>query len=192
LEQAISVELMNKQNLPAVYEIEKKSFKHPWSYSSFLAELELGHMSCYLVAYLGKEVAGYIGAWIVLEEVHITTLAVDEPYRRSGIARYLVAELIRRVKPLGASYMTLEVRPSNRSARRFYESLGFEILGRRRHYYPDEDALIMTLEKLPNPEKLTCPQLTEKAKQKKEHSFKEIMNRAMRERRNNKDETNGS
>jgi len=192
LEQAISIELMSEQNLPEVYKIEQKSFKHPWCYQSFLAELELSHMSCYLVIRLGKEVAGYIGAWIMSEEVHITTLAVDEPYRRNGIAKYLVAELIKRVKPLGASYITLEVRPSNQAARRFYESLGFKIMGRRRYYYPDEDALIMILGKLPDPEKLVDPQLVERAKQNREHSFKEIMNRAMRESTKNEDKMNDS
>ncbi len=140
---------MSENNLPQVVNIEKESFRHPWSARSFRAELEINRHSCYLVARSQWEVVGYIGAWIVLEEVHITTLAVKNRYRRRGIASFLFNELIGRVKPQGVRYITLEVRPSNMPARSFYEKLGFKVLGRRRYYYPDEDALIMSLEDMP-------------------------------------------
>ncbi|MFO7951358.1 MAG: ribosomal protein S18-alanine N-acetyltransferase [Bacillota bacterium] len=145
----MSIEPMNESNLPGIINIEKESFRYPWSAQSFRSELEINRHSCYLVARCEGEVAGYIGAWIVLEEVHITTLAVKNEYRRRGVATYLFKKLLGRVKPKRVRYLTLEVRPSNTPARKFYEKLGFRVLGRRLQYYPDEDALIMNLEVLP-------------------------------------------
>ncbi|HED24031.1 MAG TPA: GNAT family N-acetyltransferase [Firmicutes bacterium] len=81
---------------------------------------------------------------MIIDEVHITTLAVAEPYRRRGIATRLLQALIQGVGSHRPRSFTLEVRPSNTAARRFYEKQGFAVCGRRLHYYSDEDALIMT------------------------------------------------
>ncbi len=153
MEPNLTIELMDEHNLVSVYEIEQESFKDPWSLQSFRSELELNRLAIYLVARLDGRVVGYIGSWLVLDEAHITTLAVESGYRRCGIGGCLLRTLIKRVIFLGARRMTLEVRPSNYDARKFYSKLGFRVHGRRKSYYSDEDALIMTLHDLQLPEK---------------------------------------
>jgi len=145
---------MTGEDLRAVSAIEQASFRDPWSLQSFQTEIETNPLAFYLVARREEKVIAYIGAWIVQDEVHITTLAVDVQYRRRGVALGLVKELISRVASSGACCLTLEVRPSNTAARRFYEKLGFVVLGRRKFYYADEDALIMTKNGLRLPEDL--------------------------------------
>ncbi|PSR18773.1 hypothetical protein C8255_05720 [filamentous cyanobacterium CCP3] len=91
--------------------------------------------------------------WAILDEAHITVLAVDPRYQRRGLGQWLLVNLLfdacdyRRLEPddqLVLARATLEVRPSNSRAVALYESFGFETLGRRRRYYADgEDALIL-------------------------------------------------
>lgn len=142
------IEPMNEADVDAVAMIETASFRDPWPSESFYTELESNRLAFYLVARINPEddAVGYIGAWKVLDEVHITTLAVAEKYRRCGIASRLVEALVISTTKSGARYLTLEVRPSNVPAIRFYEKHGFKTLGRRKRYYVDEDALIMTRE----------------------------------------------
>ena len=149
---ALTIEPMTHADLKAVTAIEKESFQDPWSIHSFQTEIEANRLALYLVGRLQDEVVAYIGAWIVLKEIHITTLAVSKAYRRMGIASRMIGALVEMTGPRGAACLTLEVRPSNTAAVQFYEKLGFEVLGRRRHYYADEDALIMTKNNLTLPE----------------------------------------
>jgi len=148
----ITIEPMTHQDLLAVTVIEKESFRDPWSIHSFQTEIETNHLALYLVARCEQEVIGYIGAWVVLNEIHITTLAVTGQYRRKGVASRLIGALVEMTGSREAGCLTLEVRPSNIAALNFYKKLGFEVLGRRRHYYTDEDALIMTRNNLNLPE----------------------------------------
>jgi [ribosomal protein S18]-alanine N-acetyltransferase len=135
---------MNEEDLAAVAAIENASFSDPWPLSSFSNELFYNRLAVYYVARLEGEVIAYIGSWFVLDEVHITTLAVTEAYRRRGIASRLVEALLEKARSEKAHCLTLEVRPSNTAARSFYEKLGLTVYGRRKRYYSDEDALIMT------------------------------------------------
>lgn len=140
------IEPMGDDHITPVAAIETASFKDPWPQEAFQTELHNNRLAFYLVARFnpGEAIVGYIGAWRVLDEVHITTLAVTENCRRCGIASRLVEDLIKKTARRGARFITLEVRPSNQAARKFYEKLGFKTLGRRKRYYVDEDALIMT------------------------------------------------
>ncbi|MEW6423501.1 MAG: ribosomal protein S18-alanine N-acetyltransferase [Bacillota bacterium] len=136
---------MREDHVEEVYRIEKLSFPTPWPRISFIHELQ-NELAFYLVALLkNKEVVGYAGMWLVLNEAHVTNLAVHPGYRGLGIGRALMNELIFRAAFLGAVRMTLEVRASNKAAIGLYKSLGFEQEGRRKGYYEDtrEDALIM-------------------------------------------------
>jgi len=96
------------------------------------------------------KVVGYAGMWLILDEAHITNVAVHPGYRRNKIGRSLMLEIIRRAALMGINRMTLEVRPSNAPARRLYTALGFEERGLRKRYYTDtnEDAIIMWRENL--------------------------------------------
>ncbi len=143
----IKIEPMREEDVEAVAAIEKTSFSDPWPIESFRSELH-NNLANYLVARLEGTLIAYIGAWLMLDEVHITTLAVTENHRRRGIASRLVEKLIAEARPRGACFLTLEVRPSNKAAIRFYEKFGFTVLGRRKRYYINEDALVMTKEDL--------------------------------------------
>jgi ribosomal-protein-alanine N-acetyltransferase len=105
----------------------------------------------YLVAEEDGRIVAYGGAWMILEEGHITNIAVDEAYRGRGIGKALLAALMQYAANLGVQYLTLEVRKSNAVARGLYESFGFQPLGVRKRYYEDngEDALLMVCDKMP-------------------------------------------
>jgi ribosomal-protein-alanine N-acetyltransferase len=135
---------MQADHLSEVISIEKDSFPTPWSRYAFYGEL-LNDFAFYIVAVCGDKVVGYAGMWLIIDEAHITNLAVRPDYRRRGIGRSLMQELENQAVTLGAKSMTLEVRPSNDIAKGLYSSLGFFQEGRRRGYYSDtgEDALIM-------------------------------------------------
>ena len=149
MEHSITIEPMKLIDLEAVAAIEKASFQDPWPLRSFLTELQENRLAVYLIARNEEgEVIGYLGAWIIIDEVHITTLAITAPYRRQGVASRLVDALLQDNRMQEGRVLTLEVRPSNTAARRFYEKLGLKIYGRRKRYYSDEDALIMSRENL--------------------------------------------
>jgi [ribosomal protein S18]-alanine N-acetyltransferase len=101
---------------------------------------------------LEQEVVGFAGFWLMLREVHITTIAVREKYRRLGIGEQLLLNMMDSAKQLNAEILTLEVRITNTKAQQLYRKFGFIDSGIRRSYYTDnnEDALIMTTEKLDN------------------------------------------
>ena len=135
---------MNESHVAAVAELEKQNFSEPWPEIAVRSELT-NKLALWLVAVEDGVVAGYVGSQTVLQEVDMMNIAVGEGFRRRGIARMLVEELIRR---LDAYQLTLEVRASNAPAIALYESLGFTQVGLRKNYYhkPKEDALILRKE----------------------------------------------
>jgi len=141
----VTFEEMRLEHLDRVVEIEQVSFPSPWSRGVFAYELVQNSFAHYIVAAMGGKVVGYAGMWLVLDEAHITNVAVHPGYRRKKIGRSLMVEIIRRAALMGINRMTLEVRPSNAPARCLYAALGFEERGRRKRYYTDtnEDAIIM-------------------------------------------------
>ncbi len=146
----ITFEEMRPEHLYQVVEIEKVSFPTPWSPYTFACELMQNDYSYYIVAMADGQVVGYGGMWLVLDEAHITNVAVRPSYRGKKIGRALMMEIIRRAALMGVKSMTLEVRPSNSSARKLYTDLGFVEKGVRKRYYIDngEDAIIMWKERL--------------------------------------------
>ncbi|MFH1383005.1 MAG: ribosomal protein S18-alanine N-acetyltransferase [Chloroflexota bacterium] len=95
-------------------------------------------------------IVGMVGFWIMVDEAHITTIAVREKYRRQGIGELLLMSAIDLALELEAREVTLEVRISNTGAQDLYTKYGFNQTGVRRGYYTDnrEDALVMTTEKI--------------------------------------------
>lgn len=138
-------ERMCLEHLNQVLEIEEASYPAPWSYYAFAYELLQNNMAQYIVALTGQKVVGYCGMWLILDEAHITNVAVHPDYRQKNIGKSLMLEMINLAVQNGSTGMTLEVRPTNTAARRLYEQLGFEEKGRRKRYYTDnnEDAIIM-------------------------------------------------
>lgn len=136
---------MKLRHLPEVLAIERASFVTPWTRQGFVFELLHNECARYIVALVAGRVVGYAGIWVLLDEAHLTSIAVHPEWRGRGLGRALMEEMLALARSLGVRAMTLEVRPSNLPARRLYASLGFEERGRRKGYYADtgEDALIM-------------------------------------------------
>ncbi|MEJ6950779.1 ribosomal protein S18-alanine N-acetyltransferase [Natronospora cellulosivora (SeqCode)] len=136
---------MNLSHLPEVMRIEREAFSDPWSQSSFQREILENTYAVYFVMEVEGKIAGYIGAWIVTDELHITNLAVDKRYRKLGLAQRLIDSLIDFSKEEKCEKATLEVRVSNIAAIKLYKKKGFISVGTRPKYYSNnnEDALIM-------------------------------------------------
>ncbi|MDA8333430.1 MAG: ribosomal protein S18-alanine N-acetyltransferase [Peptococcaceae bacterium] len=139
---------MTLEHVAQVAAIEAASFPAPWPLRAFVQEILQNSLADYLVALREGKVAGYAGMWIILDEAHITNVAVRPELRGMGIGRRLMEQVIVRALYLGARKMTLEVRVSNAAALTLYESLGFRRTGVRPRYYEDtgEDAAIMWLD----------------------------------------------
>ncbi len=142
----VRIDAMTLQDLPRVREIEQDAFAVPWPKDAYRAELEENQVACYLVARDGAdEVVGFAGMWVIFDEAHVTTIAVDRRRRGERIGERLLLALIDHALGRGARWMTLEVRPSNDVALALYRKFGFREVALRKRYYSDngEDALIM-------------------------------------------------
>jgi ribosomal-protein-alanine N-acetyltransferase len=146
-----TVRAMTVDDLPAVLEIDRWSFALPWPERSFRFELTENDAARLLVTDVtwagGTRVGGYLGYWLLVDEMHISTLAVHPDLRGQGLGERLLVAGLEQARRQGADMATLEVRPSNPAAVSLYRKYGFELGGRRRAYYRDnnEDALLMTL-----------------------------------------------
>ena len=144
---------MGVDDVRAVHEIERLSFRTPWPAYAFEQELRGNRLARYVVARAGDRVVGFAGVWLMVDDAHITTFGVHPDWRRQGIGRQLLVNLAELSSAIGARRMTLEVRVSNEAAQALYRSFGFDVVGRRPRYYTDdgEDALIMTTPELDDP-----------------------------------------
>ena len=147
-EEALVFRAMRLEDVPAICEIEREAFTSPWTAEAFVNELTSNHFARYMVMMLEDEVIGYGGMWTIMDEAHITNIAVRHDYRGQGLGERLLTELQRTAVFFGMSRMTLEVRVTNERAQQLYRKLGFEPSGVRPGYYSDnnEDALIMWAE----------------------------------------------
>ena len=148
------IRFMRLKDVDQVAEIEQATFARPWSRESFRQEVTRNAVARYLVAEEDGKILGYAGAWIILDESHITNIAVAEAERGCGVGRKLTEALMQYISNLGAAYATLEVRVSNERAQHLYKSLGFVSVGKRPRYYEDngEDAFLMVCEHMPDVE----------------------------------------
>ena len=142
---------MTMADVDGVAAVEAATFPTPWSRDAFASEMN-NVAARYLVAELDGEIIGFAGAWLILDESHITNIAVLAAHRGQKIGRRLTEGLMQYLSNLGAAYVTLEVRKSNEVAQKLYKSLGFIKLGVRKRYYEDngEDALIMVCDHMPD------------------------------------------
>lgn len=136
---------MTLDDLDGVLVIEKASFTLPWSREAFYNELVHNRYAKYVVMEHDGRLVGYCGMWVVIDEAHITNVAVLPEYRGKKLGEALMRRMMEMAKQLGAATMTLEVRVSNEVAQSLYRKLGFLNGGIRKRYYPDnqEDALVM-------------------------------------------------
>lgn len=136
---------MDMSHLDGIVEIERLSFHTPWSRNDFISELQVNKTARYRVIMLNDKVIAYGGMWILVDESHITNVAVHPEFRGIGLGDVLMKDMIECAKNNGASSMTLEVRVGNRTAINYYKKWGFDEIAVRRGYYADtgEDAIIM-------------------------------------------------
>ncbi len=146
----ITVGLMTLDDIEAVYAIETATFKTPWSRESFYHDVAENPCARYVVLREDGATIAYAGVWFVLDEGHITNIAVRQDRRGMGYGERVTRAMIQLAADSGMNWMTLEVRRSNAAAINLYHKLGFIDVGYRKRYYENtEDALIMALEKLP-------------------------------------------
>lgn len=170
------VEPMAVADLPGVMSVERLSFSSPWSEQAYRYEIDRKDQGALLVVRRrpasplelwagrlhragligssGRPVLGFGGLWLLAGEAHISTLAVHPDWRGQGLGELLLLSLLDRGAAMGATTSTLEVRESNHVAQGLYEKYWFDVVGRQRRYYTDnnEDALIMATPPFSTPE----------------------------------------
>lgn len=147
----IKIAPMQKSDIENVLKIEEQAYgEHHWSKDSFFGELsnDLAHYYCAFDNH--NNLLGYAGFWMVIDEAHITTIAITPEMKRKKIGEALLNQILTDCYKNLIKYITLEVRVSNISAINLYEKYGFKSLGTRKGYYQNnnEDALIMWTENI--------------------------------------------
>jgi ribosomal-protein-alanine N-acetyltransferase len=142
---ALQIDPMVQSDLPAVLRIEGLSFSTSWPANAFANELRDNKLAHYFVGRFEGQVVAYGGIWVILEDSHITTIAVHPDFRGLKLGEEMLLKLLDEAILQGASWITLEVRESNESAQRLYRKYGFTTVSTRRGYYSDngENALVM-------------------------------------------------
>ena len=141
----VHVQPMRRRHLRSVLRIEQQVYPRPWSTSLFLSELALRSTRAYIVARVGRELVGYAGLMMTLDDGHVTTIAVDPEWHQNKIGTRLLLWLAREGIARGAKSLTLEVRITNNAAQDMYKKFGFVPVGVRKNYYQEvnEDAIVM-------------------------------------------------
>lgn len=147
----VEITEMTTEDIEEVVKIEEEAYgEHHWSKSSFYDEMQNNLAKYYCARTSTGEIAGYAGTWHIIDEGHITTIAVKNNYKRQHIGESLIVKILDDCYKEGIKYLTLEVRVSNTAAIGLYTKYGFNSLGTRKGYYQDnnEDALIMWTENI--------------------------------------------
>ncbi|QBP43013.1 ribosomal-protein-alanine N-acetyltransferase [Paenisporosarcina antarctica] len=142
----ITYRKMTEADIDGVLKIEQEAFSLPWTRDAFVQEMTTNLHAYYVVAENSEgKIVGFCGMWIVVDESHITNVAVTEQLKGQGIGEGLMREAIRVSKESGVVLMTLEARVSNTVAQNLYRKLDFQNGGIRKGYYTDnqENALVM-------------------------------------------------
>jgi ribosomal-protein-alanine N-acetyltransferase len=147
----VIIRKMTSVDVPAVAQIDQMSFSLPWPQHSFQYEVSDNRVArCFVAEADGKRIAAMIVSWIIVDEMHIATIATHPDFRRHGIGSQILVEALLDARAAGARLAFLEVRAGNEAAQAMYRKFGFEVTGRRPKYYKDngEDAILMTLNPL--------------------------------------------
>ena len=136
---------MVADDIPAVLQIEALSFQSAWPPNAFVNELRDNKLAHYFVGRLDGRIVGYGGIWVILEDSHVTTIAVHPDMRGKRLGEEILVHLLDEAIERDASWITLEVRETNDVAQKLYRKYGFTVVSTRRGYYSDnnESALVM-------------------------------------------------
>ena len=133
-------------HLNSCIDLDQKALKGLWTKSQWKKELTDPKRICIGIIELETEkLLGLCSAWLVIDELHITSLAVHPIHQRKGLGKFLMSELIKRSDSLLTNHIHLEVKDTNEPAKAFYKSMGFKIVGNRSNFYKDgSDAILFT------------------------------------------------
>ncbi len=136
-------------DLDACIKLDRDSLDCLWTSSQWERELTDSKRICLGAAeYETQQLLGLCTAWIILDELHITSLAVDPQHQRKGIGKFMLAKLIKHAKSLKTKQIRLEVKDINMPAKAFYNSMGFERIGYRSNFYKDGTDAVVYKKKL--------------------------------------------
>ena len=135
-------------HLNACMDLDQVVLNGLWTKSHWERELTNPKRICLGILELEtKKILGLCSAWLIIDELHITFLAVDPIHQRKGLGKFLLSDLIKRTKSLQINHIHLEVKDKNEQAKAFYKSMGFKTVSNRSNFYKDgSDALILNKE----------------------------------------------
>ena len=144
-DERLAIVPMQHADVPDVMRIEREAFPTQWPADAFYNEIATNRLAHYFVGRYRGAIVAYGGIWAILEDSHITTIAVDRRYRGRRFGEAMLLRLIDEAISCGSSWMTLEVRASNTVAQMLYRKYGFTTVTERKGYYSDnnESALVM-------------------------------------------------
>jgi [ribosomal protein S18]-alanine N-acetyltransferase len=146
--------LTDRTEFETVAALESAAFNRPVPATGLEMALERPDVfRIYVLRLPERPVAAFCACALVVDELHISTIAVAPEYRRRGVATRLMQQVLADAAAEGAGRATLEVRVSNTAARKLYERLGFSVAAVRKGYYaaPEEDGLILWREPVTSP-----------------------------------------
>jgi ribosomal-protein-alanine N-acetyltransferase len=147
----VSIRKMTVEDVPVAAQLDRMSFSLPWPEHAFYYEVKDNSAArCFVAETEDRKVVGMIVSWVILDELHIATIAVHPDYRRQGIGELILTKALRDGREAGTRHALLEVRAGNEAAQNLYRKFGFKAAGRRPKYYKDngEDAILMNLDDL--------------------------------------------
>ncbi len=142
----IKITALTEDLVKDVHNVEISAFSNPWSIESFYEEVK-NPLAKYFVLIKDNETVGYVGLWHILDEGHITNIAIKKEHQGQGLSNYLIKKIIEYKNKKNLIFLTLEVRESNIKAQRLYEKYNFKKIGERKKYYENnETAFLYSLE----------------------------------------------
>ncbi|HEV8021691.1 MAG TPA: ribosomal protein S18-alanine N-acetyltransferase [Candidatus Lustribacter sp.] len=141
----LDISPMTLDDISDVLKIEALSFESTWPANAFVNELRDNKLAYYFVGRLDGRIVAYGGIWVILEDSHVTTIAVHPDVRGQRLGEEILVHLLDEAIERDASWITLEVRETNEIAQKLYRKYGFTVVSTRRGYYSDnnESALVM-------------------------------------------------
>jgi ribosomal-protein-alanine N-acetyltransferase len=141
----VFLQQMRLEDIEHVSRLERRCYSLPWSSSAYVTEV--GNPNAYYITAKDPDgtLIGYAGMWVIMDEIHITTIAVDPLRRGLKIGERLLLDIMEEGIARGATRATLEVRERNTVAHNLYLKYAFEDVAARKNYYSDngENAIIM-------------------------------------------------
>ncbi|MGA7192542.1 MAG: ribosomal protein S18-alanine N-acetyltransferase [Anaerolineales bacterium] len=147
----VLIRKMTVEDVPVAAQLDRMSFTLPWPEHAFYYEVKNNFAArCFVAETEDRKVIGMVISWVILDELHIATIAVHPDFRRQGIGELILTKALQDGREAGTQHALLEVRAGNDAAQSLYRKFGFKAVGKRAKYYKDngEDAILMNLDDL--------------------------------------------